>query len=63
MGLAKLSEVIIIIGLKGQNKCIYAVHVSGEGVEPTHDPSAEGEGIVNPVLRIVFFFSQNGCAP
>ena len=37
-----LSEVIIIIGgLKGQDKCFCAVCVSGRGVEPAHHPSAK----------------------
>jgi hypothetical protein len=63
-GLAKWGEVIIIIGLEGQDEGVCAVHVSGESVEPTHDPNAKGEGIVNPVFRIIIFvFARNRCVP
>ena len=48
-GSAKLSKVIVIVvGLKGQDKSICAVCISGESVKPTHNPSAKGEGIAYP---------------
>jgi len=38
-----LNKVIIVIGgLKQEHKCICAVHISGEHVEPAHHPDAEG---------------------
>jgi len=38
-----LNEVIVIVvtHLKGEDEGIYAVRISGEGVEPTHHPGAE----------------------
>ena len=62
--MAKLGEVFIAVGFQGQDESICVVCVSRKGIEPTHDPSAKGEGVVNPVLRIiVFFFAWNRCAP
>ena len=38
-----LNEVIVIAvtHLKGEDEGVYAVRISGEGVEPTHHPGAE----------------------
>jgi hypothetical protein len=54
----------VIVGFEREGKGVCVMHVSGEGVKPAHHPSAEGEGIVDPVFRIfIFIFALNGCVP
>ena len=63
-GSAEPSEVIVVVGFGRQDEGVCAVRVSGVGVEPTYDPYAEGEGVVNPVFGIVVFsFARNRCTP
>jgi hypothetical protein len=54
----------VIVGFEREGKGICTMHVSGEGVKPAHHPSAEGEGVVDPVFRIfIFVFALNRCTP
>ena len=63
-GSARLSKVFVVIGFQGQDESVCVVCISGKGVKPIHNPSAEGEGVVDPVFRIiVFIFAQNRCMP
>ena len=60
-GSAKLSRVVVVVGLKGQDKGICVMRVSGEGIEPTHHPCAKGKCGVNPVFGVIgLFFTQSG---
>lgn len=51
-----LNEVIVIFivitQLKGEDKRVCVVCVSGEGIEPTHHPGTKGEHVLNPVFRV-----------
>ena len=61
-----LSEVFIIVITcpKGEDEGICAMCVSRGGVDPTHNPDAEGECIVNPVFGvIVFLFAWSRLTP
>jgi len=63
VGSAKLSRVVVIVGLKGQDKGICAMHVSGKGIKPTHHPCAKGKCSVNPVFGVIsLFFTQSRLA-
>jgi len=67
-GLAELSGGFIVgavVGINGKDKGHCVMCISGKGGNPAHYPDSEGEGVVNPIFGVVFFFvfSQNGLAP
>jgi len=67
-GLAELSGGFIvgaIVGIDGKDEGHCMMCISGKGGNPAHYPDSEGEGVVDPIFGVVFFFvfSWNGLAP
>jgi len=67
-GLAELSGSFIVravVGINGKDKGHCTIHISRKGGNPAHYPDSEGEGVVDPIFGVVFFFifSWSGLAP
>ena len=59
-GSGRLCGVFFIIGFKGEDKGICAMHISGGGIEPTHHPCAKSKSRVDPIFRVIMFFFTQG---
>ena len=46
----------VFVGFEREGEGVCAMCVSGEGIELAHHPSAEGQGIVDPIFRVIIFF-------
>jgi hypothetical protein len=47
-------------GVEGEDEGVCAERVSGGGVEPTHYPGSEGDGVINPVFGVTVVFFARG---
>ena len=60
-GSGRLCGIFFVVGFKGEDEGICAMHISGGGVEPTHHPCAKSKSRVDPIFGvIVFFFAWGG---